>query len=84
MGLSYMLVSSVDLQRDAILGAGVNERHLYCDKASGARDEGLPGYLKEACRVAHTGWGRAWQSPPVRPARCWPELYSEIKALPLW
>jgi DNA invertase Pin-like site-specific DNA recombinase len=49
-GLSYMLVGymrvstsderqSVDLQRDALVAAGVDERHLHQDKASGARDD---------------------------------------------
>jgi DNA invertase Pin-like site-specific DNA recombinase len=45
MLVGYMRVSSaddrqtVDLQRDALLAAGVDERHLYSDKASGARDD---------------------------------------------
>ena len=30
---------SVALQRDALLSAGVAERHLYQDRASGARDD---------------------------------------------
>ena len=58
MLIGYMRVSSVDdrqsvdLQRDALLAAGVDERHLYSDKASGARDDrpGLKaclGYLKD-------------------------------------
>ena len=58
MLIGYMRVSSVDdrqsvdLQRDALLAAGVDERHLYSDKASGARDDrsGLKTcleYLKE-------------------------------------
>ena len=58
MMVGYMRVSSiddrqsVDLQRDALLAAGVDDRHLYFDKASGARDD-RPGlkaclaYLKE-------------------------------------
>jgi DNA invertase Pin-like site-specific DNA recombinase len=58
MMVGYMRVSSsddrqsVDLQRDALLAAGVDERHLYSDKASGARDD-RPGlkaclaYVKE-------------------------------------
>ena len=37
---------SVDLQRDALLAAGVDERHLFTDKASGARDD-RPGL--QAC-----------------------------------
>ncbi len=58
MLVGYMRVSSaddrqsVDLQRDALISAGIDERHLYSDKASGARDD-RPGlkdclaYLKE-------------------------------------
>jgi hypothetical protein len=44
MLVGYMRVSSepdrqtTDLQRDALLAAGVDERHLFEDKASGARD----------------------------------------------
>ena len=45
MLVGYMRVSSaderqsVDLQRDALIGTGVDERHLHQDRASGARDE---------------------------------------------
>ncbi len=45
MLVGYMRVStnderqSVDLQRDALLSAGVEERHLHQDRASGARDD---------------------------------------------
>lgn len=45
MLIGYMRVSSaddrqsVDLQRDALVAAGVDERHLHTDKASGARDD---------------------------------------------
>lgn len=45
MLVGYMRVSStddrqsVDLQRDALTAAGVDGRHLYSDKASGARDD---------------------------------------------
>lgn len=45
MLVGYMRVSSaddrqtVDLQRDALLTAGVDDRHLHQDKASGARDD---------------------------------------------
>ena len=58
MLVGYMRVSSiddrqsVDLQRDALIAAGVDERHIYSDKASGAKDD-RPGlkaclaYLKE-------------------------------------
>ena len=45
----YMRVSSaddrqtVDLQRDALVAAGVDPRNLHTDKASGARDD-RPGH----------------------------------------
>ena len=45
MLIGYMRVSSaderqsVDLQRDALIAAGVDERHLHRDRASGARDD---------------------------------------------
>src|SRR3954469_4357611 len=42
MLIGYMRVSerqSVDLQRDALITAGVDERHLHQDRASGARDD---------------------------------------------
>lgn len=45
MLIGYMRVStaddrqSVDLQRDALVAAGVDERHLHHDKASGAKDD---------------------------------------------
>lgn len=45
MLVGYMRVSSaddrqsVDLQRDALIAAGVDERHIHADKASGARDD---------------------------------------------
>lgn len=45
MLVGYMRVSSaddrqsVDLQRDALLAAGVDGRHIHTDKASGARDD---------------------------------------------
>jgi DNA invertase Pin-like site-specific DNA recombinase len=43
--IGYMRVSKadgsqvLDLQRDALLSAGVNERHLYSDTASGKQDD---------------------------------------------
>ena len=52
MLIGYMRVSSdndrqtTDLQRDALLAAGIDERHLYEDRASGAKDN-RPG-LKAA------------------------------------
>ena len=51
MLVGYMRVSSdsdrqsTALQRDALLTAGVDERHLFEDKASGARDD-RPGLAK--------------------------------------
>jgi DNA invertase Pin-like site-specific DNA recombinase len=45
MLIGYMRVSSdndrqtTDLQRDALIQAGVDERHLFEDKASGSRDD---------------------------------------------
>jgi DNA invertase Pin-like site-specific DNA recombinase len=45
MLVGYMRVSSADdrqsndLQRDALMAAGVDERHLHADKASGTRDD---------------------------------------------
>jgi DNA invertase Pin-like site-specific DNA recombinase len=45
MLIGYLRVSSesdrqtTDLQQDALLAAGVDERHLFQDKASGARDD---------------------------------------------
>ncbi len=52
MLIGYMRVSttdqSTDLQRDALLAAGVKPEHLYADKASGKRDDrpGLDACLK--------------------------------------
>jgi DNA invertase Pin-like site-specific DNA recombinase len=51
MLIGYMRVSSesdrqnTDLQRDALLAAGVDERNLFEDKASGAKDD-RPGLTK--------------------------------------
>ncbi|AAV90079.1 resolvase domain-containing protein [Zymomonas mobilis subsp. mobilis ZM4 = ATCC 31821] len=51
MLIGYMRVSSaddrqsVDLQRDALIAAGVDERNLFFDKASGAKDD-RPGLKK--------------------------------------
>ena len=45
MLVGYMRVSStddrqsVDLQRDALIAAGVDERHLHQDRGSGAKDD---------------------------------------------
>ena len=59
MLVGYMRVSSaddrqsVDLQRDALIAAGIDERNLYCDQASGARDN-RPG-LKACLEYVRTG-----------------------------
>lgn len=59
MLIGYMRVStadqSVDLQRDALIAAGVAERDIYMDKASGKRDDrpGLESCLK-ALRAGDT------------------------------
>lgn len=51
MLIGYMRVSSysdrqnTDLQRDALLAAGVDPRHLFDDNASGAKDD-RPGLIK--------------------------------------
>jgi DNA invertase Pin-like site-specific DNA recombinase len=58
MLIGYMRVSSaderqsVDLQRDALLAAGVDERHLHQDHASGARNDrpGLKACLEDLRR----------------------------------
>jgi DNA invertase Pin-like site-specific DNA recombinase len=48
--IGYMRVSKadgsqvLDLQRDALLAAGVRERHLYSDAASGKKDD-RPAFL---------------------------------------
>lgn len=55
MLIGYMRVSSLDerqsvaLQRDALLAAGVDPRHLHEDRASGARDDrpGLAACLRD-------------------------------------
>ena len=59
MLVGYMRVSSetdrqtTDLQRDALLAAGVDPRQLFTDKASGARDD-RPG-LQQALAYVHPG-----------------------------
>ena len=59
MLVGYMRVSSdndrqtTDLQRDALLAAGVDPRQLFTDKASGARDD-RPG-LQQVLAYVHPG-----------------------------
>ena len=58
MLVGYMRVSSdndrqtTDLQRDALLDAGVDARQLFADKASGARDD-RPGLQQALAYVQH-------------------------------
>jgi DNA invertase Pin-like site-specific DNA recombinase len=57
--MGYMRVSKadgsqvLDLQRDALLAAGVEARHLYADQASGSRDD-RPG-LTHCLKALRTG-----------------------------
>jgi len=59
MLIGYMRVSSendrqsTDLQKDALLTAGIDPRHLFEDKASGAKDK-RPG-LQKALEFLHSG-----------------------------
>ncbi|MDA8151360.1 MAG: recombinase family protein [Acidithiobacillus ferrooxidans] len=56
MLVGYMRVSSdsdrktTDLQRDALLAAGVDARHLFEDRASGAKDD-RPGLGRRPWRL---------------------------------
>ncbi|WP_242121247.1 recombinase family protein [Sphingomonas lacusdianchii] len=84
MLVGYMRVSSaddrqsVDLQRDALLAAGVDARHLYSDRASGARDD-RPG-LKECLSYLQPGDGLVvWKLD--RLGRSLPHLLSIVAAL---
>ena len=58
MLVGYMRVStaderqSVDLQRDALVAAGVDERHLHQDRASGAKDD-RPGLKACLADIRH-------------------------------
>jgi uncharacterized protein len=64
MLVGYMRVSSaddrqtVDLQRDALVAAGVDPRNLHTDKASGARDD-RPGRAQHQSDRRMTGQGEA-------------------------
>ena len=59
MLIGYMRVSSdsdrqtTDLQRDALLAAGVDSRHLFEDRASGAKDDRTA--LAQALEFVHPG-----------------------------
>jgi DNA invertase Pin-like site-specific DNA recombinase len=59
MLVGYMRVSTngdrqvLDLQRDALLAAGVDERHLFEDRATGSRDDRTGLLLDSLGRI---GW----------------------------
>ena len=65
MQLGYMRVSKtdgsqvLDLQRDALLAAGVEPQHLYEDLASGRRED-RPGLV--ACLEGPAPQGICWSS----------------------
>lgn len=78
MLIGYMRVSSdsdrqsTDLQRDALLAAGVDPRHLFEDHASGAKDDrtGLARVLEfvqsgDVLVVWKLGFGEQWNSQPT-------------------
>jgi hypothetical protein len=88
MLVGYMRVSTeddrqvMDLQRDALLAAGVDERHLFEDRASGKRGD-RAGLAKALTVVSRWGNERpsrsnfqtirqntAWRLPGAARARC--------------
>ena len=66
MLVGYMRVStaderqSVDLQRDALVAAGVDERHLHQDRASGAKDD-RPGLKACLADLRHSDVLIVWK-----------------------
>ena len=72
MLVGYMRVSSdsdrqtTDLQKDALLAAGVDERHLFEDKASGARSD-RSGLAAASGLRAHRGLPGGVEAGPTRP-----------------
>jgi DNA invertase Pin-like site-specific DNA recombinase len=67
MLVGYMRVSTdgdrqvLDLQRDALLAAGVDERHLFEDRASGSRgDRAGLGKALAFIRAAIAWWSGSW------------------------
>ena len=73
MLVGYMRVSSetdrhtTDVQREALLAAGVDPRQLFTDQASGARDD-RPGF-QQVLAYVHPGEGRSsgnWTAWAVR------------------
>ena len=79
MLVGYMRVSTdgdrqvLDLQRDALLAAGVDERHLFEDRASGSRGDraGLAKALAFISR-AIAWWSGSWTDSADRCRICSP------------
>jgi hypothetical protein len=75
--IGYMRVSKadgsqvLDVQRDARLAAGVNERHLYSDTASGKQDD-RPGFTAclQASGRATRSFEFAWSEGSARLKSC--------------
>ena len=84
MIVGYMRVSTdgdrqvLDLQRDALLAAGVDERHLFEDRASGSRDD--RGGLAKALALLKPGDCLVvWK--PDRLGRSLPHLLATVNGL---
>src|SRR4051812_50055546 len=84
MQVGYMRVSSdgdrqvVDLQRDALLAAGVDERHLYEDHASGSRGD-RPGLAPPPPFLRWADCPLVWK--PDRLGRSLPHLLPPVTDL---
>lgn len=84
MLVGYMRVSSesdrqtTDLQRDALLAAGVDARHLFEDHASGAKDD-RPGLAKALAYVCPSDVLVVWKLD--RLGRSLPHLLSIVNTL---
>ena len=84
MLVGYMRVSSesdrqtTDLQRDALLAAGVDARHLFEDHASGAKDD-RPGLAKALAYVRPSDVLVVWKLD--RLGRSLPHLLSIVNTL---
>ena len=71
MLIGYMRVSSesdrqsTDLQRDALLSAGVDARHLFEDHASGAKND-RPGLIQALDFVRPAERVLVWKCLPTR------------------
>jgi DNA invertase Pin-like site-specific DNA recombinase len=73
MLICYMRVSTggdrqvLDVQRDALLATGVDERQLFEDRASGSRDDRTG--LAKALAFLKPGDSSQASKPPTNPAR---------------